>query len=99
MPGDAQATLPSLIEALKSEISNDRKDAMTRRGDAIRQAHAKGLDSTKQAAAIAWDATPISTARLVTETYAQIKDFDWSLVSTRHSQQLGQPALANGEAP
>jgi acetolactate synthase I/II/III large subunit len=82
MPGDAQATLPSLIEALKSAISNDRKDAMTKRGDAIRDAHAKGLENTKQAAAIAWDATPISTARLVTETYAQIKDFDWSLVST-----------------
>jgi acetolactate synthase I/II/III large subunit len=82
MPGDAQATLPSLIEALKSAISNDRKDAMTKRGDAIRQAHAKGLEDTKQLAAIAWDATPISTARLLTETYAQIKDFDWSLVST-----------------
>jgi acetolactate synthase-1/2/3 large subunit len=82
MPGDAQATLPFLIEALKSAISNDRKDAMTKRGDAIRQAHAKGLDDTKQLAAIAWDATPISTARLLTETYAQIKDFDWSLVST-----------------
>src|ERR1700728_3424506 len=82
MPGDAEATLPSLIDAVKSEISNDRKDAMTKRGDAIRQAHAKGLDSTKQAAALAGGATPISTARLVTELYAQIKDLDWSLVST-----------------
>jgi thiamine pyrophosphate-dependent acetolactate synthase large subunit-like protein/cytochrome c553 len=82
MPGDAEATLPSLIEALKSAISNDRKDAMSKRGDAIRQAHAKGLDATKQAAAIAWDANPVSTARLVTELYAQIKDLDWSLVST-----------------
>ena len=58
MPGDAEATLPSLIEAVKSAISNDRKDAMSKRGDAIRQAHAKGLDATKQAAAIAWDANP-----------------------------------------
>ncbi len=82
MPGDAEATLPALIEAVKSAISTDRKDAMLKRGDAIRQAHAKGLDATKQAAAIAWDATPISTARLVTELYAQIKDLDWSLVST-----------------
>jgi thiamine pyrophosphate-dependent acetolactate synthase large subunit-like protein len=82
MPGDAEATLPSLIEALKSVIANDRKDAMTKRGDDIRAAHAKGLDATKQAAAIAWDATPVSTARLVTELYAQIKDQDWSLVST-----------------
>ena len=82
MPGDAEATLPSLIEAVKSAIPNDRKDAIDKRGDAIRQAHAKGLESTKQAAAIAWDASPINTARLVMELYAQIKDFDWSLVST-----------------
>ena len=82
MPGDAEATLPSLIEAVKSSISGDRKDAMTKRGDATRQAHAKGLEAIKQAAAIAWDASPINTARLLTEIYAQIKGLDWSLVST-----------------
>ncbi len=81
MPGDAEATLPSLIEAVKSAISSDRKDAMSKRGDAIRQAHAKGLLATKQAASIAWDATPINTARMVTELYAQIKDLDWALVA------------------
>jgi len=81
MPGDAEATLPALIEAVKSAITSDRKDAMTKRGDAIREAHAKGLDAAKQAAAIAWDASPISTARLCMEAYAQIKDLDWSLVS------------------
>ncbi len=82
MPGDAEATLPSLIEALKSAIPNDRKDALAKRGDGIRQAHANALDATKQAAAIAWDASPISTARLVTEIYVQIKDTDWSLTSS-----------------
>ena len=82
MPGDAEATLPALIEAVRAAILSDRKDAMTRRGDAIRQAHAKGLEAIKQAAAVAWDATPISTARLLMELYAQIKDLDWSLVST-----------------
>jgi acetolactate synthase-1/2/3 large subunit len=82
MPGDAEATLPSLIEAVKSAISDDRKDAMSKRGDAISQAHAKTLGDTKKTAAIAWDASPISTARLVMELYAQIKGLDWSLVST-----------------
>jgi len=82
MPGDAEATLPSLIEAVKSAVGNDRKDAIAKRGDGIRQAHAKGLVATKEAAAIAWDAQPISTARLLMETYAQIKDENWSLVST-----------------
>jgi acetolactate synthase-1/2/3 large subunit len=82
MPGDAEATLPSLIEAVKSALTGELKDAMTKRGDGIRQAHAKGLDATKQAAAIAWDASPVNTARLLTEIYAQVKDLDWSLVST-----------------
>ena len=67
MPGDAEATLPSLIDAVKSAIPNDRKNAMLKRGDAIRQAHIKGLDATKQVAAVAWDASPISTARLLME--------------------------------
>jgi thiamine pyrophosphate-dependent acetolactate synthase large subunit-like protein len=31
---------------------------------------------------LAWDASPISTARMVMETFAQIKDLDWSLVSS-----------------
>ncbi len=82
MPGDAEATLPSLIEALKSEIGGDRKDAIAKRGDGVRQAHVKALQATKEAAAIAWDAQPISTARLLMETYAQIKNENWSLVST-----------------
>ena len=78
--GDVEATLPSLIEAVKSALTADRKNAMTQRGDAIRKDHEKGRDAARQAAAIAWDASPISTARLCMELYAQIKDFDWSLV-------------------
>jgi acetolactate synthase I/II/III large subunit len=78
--GDVEATLPSLIEAVKMEITADRKDAMSQRGDAIRKDHEKGREGTRQAAAIAWDASPISTARLCMELYAQIKDLDWSLV-------------------
>ena len=82
MPGDAQATLPALIEAVRSAIPSDRKAAIEKRGEAIKQAHREGLERTRQAAALAWDASPISTARLVMETYAQIKDLDWSLVAS-----------------
>ncbi|MCC6778930.1 MAG: thiamine pyrophosphate-binding protein [Hyphomicrobiales bacterium] len=82
MAADAEATLPVLIEAVKSAIPNDRKAAIEKRGEAARKAHAEGRERTKQAAALAWDASPISTARLVMETYAQIKDLDWSLVAS-----------------
>ncbi len=82
MPADAEATLPALIEAVKSAIPNDRKAAIAQRGEAFRKAYAKGRENVKKAAAIAWDASPISTARLVMETWAQIKDLDWSLVAS-----------------
>jgi thiamine pyrophosphate-dependent acetolactate synthase large subunit-like protein len=82
MAGDAEATLPSLIEAVKSEIQNDRKAAIDKRGEAARKAYADNMARTRQAAAIAWDASPISTARLCMETYAAIKDLDWSLVAS-----------------
>src|SRR4029079_6927209 len=81
MAGDGEATLPSWIEAVKQAMSSDDKSAIAKRGETIRKDYAKGRENTRQAAAIAWDASPISTARLVMETYAQIKDFDWSLVS------------------
>ena len=60
--------------------TDDRKNAIAKRGQAIKEAHDKAHGNTLQAAAIAWDASPISTARLCTELYGQIKDIDWSLV-------------------
>jgi thiamine pyrophosphate-dependent acetolactate synthase large subunit-like protein len=82
MPADAEATLPALIEAVRAAIPSDRKAAIEKRGEAAKKAYADAKERTKQAAALAWDASPISTARLVMETYAQIKDLDWSLVAS-----------------
>src|SRR5262245_7561238 len=81
MPADAEATLPALIEAVKAAIPNDRKAAIEKRGDAARKAFAEARERTRQAAALAWDASPISTARMSMEIWAHIKDLDWSLVS------------------
>jgi thiamine pyrophosphate-dependent acetolactate synthase large subunit-like protein len=82
MAADAETTLPALIEAVKSAIPNDRKAAIDKRGEAAKKAFADARERTKQAAALAWDASPISTARLTMETWAQIKGLDWSLVSS-----------------
>ena len=65
---------------MKLALPDDRKNAIDKRGAAIRKDHESSRDATMQAAAIAWDASPISTARLCAEIYAQIKDLDWSLV-------------------
>src|SRR5262245_20482050 len=82
MAADTEATLPALIEAVKAAIPADRKAAIEKRGEAARKAYAEQRERTKQAAALAWDASPVSTARLVMETWAQIKDLDWSLVAS-----------------
>jgi acetolactate synthase-1/2/3 large subunit len=82
MAADAEATLPALVEAVKAAIPTDRKAAIDKRGEAARKAYAEQRERTKQAAALAWDTSPVSTARLVMETWAQIKDLDWSLVAS-----------------
>src|ERR671937_3169323 len=81
MPADAEATLPALIEAVKAAIANDRRAAIEKRGEAAKKAFADGRERTRQAAALAWDASPISTARMSMQIWGQIKDLDWSLVS------------------
>ena len=78
---DAEATLPSLCEAVKRLTNDDRKRAFQDRGSRLQAAHQQSLERARDAAAFAWDASPISTARLSAEVWAQIKDQDWSLVS------------------
>ena len=80
MAGDAEATLPALIEAVKAALPASSKDLISKRGEAAKKAHAQARERAKEAAALAWNESPISTARLVMETFAQIKELDWSLV-------------------
>jgi acetolactate synthase I/II/III large subunit len=82
MAADAEATLPALIEAVKAAIPNDRKAAIERRGEASRKAKAEARERNMAAAAVAWDASPISTARLTMEVWAHIKDLDWSMIGS-----------------
>jgi acetolactate synthase-1/2/3 large subunit len=80
--GDAEATMPALIEAVKMAVPADRKAAIAQRADAMRKAWSETRQRTLKAATYAWDASPISTARMCAEIWAQIKDEDWSLVSS-----------------
>lgn len=78
---DAEATLPSLIEAVKKLLTADRKRALEARGAKLQTAHNDMLERARLEASYAWDASPISTARLSAELYAQVKKDDWALVS------------------
>jgi acetolactate synthase-1/2/3 large subunit len=78
---DAEATLPSLIEAIKRLANDDRKKVFETRGKQFADDRHGLLDLARTQATYGWDASPISTARLTADLWAQIKDKDWSLVS------------------
>jgi thiamine pyrophosphate-dependent acetolactate synthase large subunit-like protein len=81
MAGDAEASLPFLIEAVKSALPNDKKAAFEKRAEAFKRAKQQAHERNRQAAALGWDAGPISTARLAVELYAAVKSEDWALVN------------------
>src|SRR5215469_9608367 len=78
---DAEATLPSLIEACKRLITPDRKRVMEERGKKLAEEHKRNRDRDFDQATAGWDASPISTARLSAEIWNQIRKEDWSFVS------------------
>jgi acetolactate synthase-1/2/3 large subunit len=81
MAADAEATLPSLVEACRKLLTDDRRRAFDERGRRFAEAHAQARDVMRAEAAYAWEASPVSTARLCAEIWAQVKNDDWSLVS------------------
>jgi thiamine pyrophosphate-dependent acetolactate synthase large subunit-like protein len=78
---DAEASLPSLIEAVKRLLTDDRKRAFADRGAKLAKGRRQLLDAAREQATFGWDASPISTARVTAELWAQVKDEDWALVS------------------
>jgi thiamine pyrophosphate-dependent acetolactate synthase large subunit-like protein len=79
--GDSEATLPELIEAVKRQITPDRKRAFEQRGAHLAEAHKRLHERNLEMASVGWDASPISTARMAAELWEQVKNEDWSLVS------------------
>jgi acetolactate synthase-1/2/3 large subunit len=78
---DAEATLPSLIEACRRLITPERRRRLDERGAKLAAANRQAWEAGLEQASWGWDANPISTARLSAEIWNQIKGEDWSLVS------------------
>jgi len=78
---DAEATMPPLIEACRRLITADRKRVFDARGARFAEAAKRIREQDLQEAAWAWDASPITTARVSAELWNQVKNEDWSLVS------------------
>lgn len=82
---DAEATLPALIEAVRRLADRSRRRAFAERGERLAEASSAAAHDARVAASYAWDASPVSTARLCSEIWAQIRNEDWSLVSSYYS--------------
>jgi len=82
---DAEATLPALIDAVRRLTTGDRRRVFEERGARLAQASRAAAEANRVAATYAWDASPVSVARLCAEVWAQIRNDDWSLVSSYYS--------------
>jgi thiamine pyrophosphate-dependent acetolactate synthase large subunit-like protein len=95
--GDAQASLPSLIEEIRRIGKN-----VSGRAEKLRTAYTTAKQRTKDAAALGWDTSPVTTARLTAELWQAIRNEPWALVVsdrvtwarrmwpvTQHHQMLG----------
>jgi acetolactate synthase I/II/III large subunit len=78
--GDGEASLPLLTVEVKRLVDEVRRSAYQGRGEKLAKAKLAMIEQTKSDATLGWDASPITTARMCAEVYAQIKDEDWSLV-------------------
>jgi thiamine pyrophosphate-dependent acetolactate synthase large subunit-like protein len=79
---DAEATLPSLVEAIKRLITADRRRAFQDRGVRLGAASRAAFERARVDASYAWDSSPITTARAAAELWMQIRSEDWALVSS-----------------
>ncbi len=82
MAGDAEASLPSLVDAVKRLASADRRRVFEERGRTLAEASRAAYDRARTEAGYAWDAAPVTTARLSLELWEAIRREDWSLVSS-----------------
>jgi acetolactate synthase-1/2/3 large subunit len=78
---DAESTMPTLIEQVRRLVNGEQKAAYEARGKKLAANHRADFERARVDATYGWDASPISTARLCMEVWAQIKNEDWSLVS------------------
>ena len=86
--GDAEATLPALIEEVQAALTRSRRREIAQREDDLRRQHADAYEESRQLAARGWTSSPVSTGRMCMELYDKIKDEDWALVSVGASERF-----------
>jgi thiamine pyrophosphate-dependent acetolactate synthase large subunit-like protein len=78
---DAEATLPLLIDAIQSALTDARRSLNPQRAAHFKEAFARTRAAARAAAAVGWNASPITPARMCAEVWERIKTEDWAYVS------------------
>jgi thiamine pyrophosphate-dependent acetolactate synthase large subunit-like protein len=81
MAGDAESSMPKLLEAVKRQMGRSQRVSAQARGAKIAEATRQAFEQARVAASYAWDASPVSTARMCAEIWEAVKSEDWSFVS------------------
>jgi thiamine pyrophosphate-dependent acetolactate synthase large subunit-like protein len=76
--GDAAATMPSLLEAVRR---GNKSSNLAARGQKLGEANAAARARARSDAAYGWDTSPVSTARTCMELWDQIRNDDWVLAT------------------
>jgi benzoylformate decarboxylase/acetolactate synthase-1/2/3 large subunit len=75
--GDAEASLPTLTEAVKREAGVTRRLTLADRANKLRTDYRRMKEGARTAASNGWDATPVSTARVSATLWNAIKNEQW----------------------
>ena len=78
--GDAQTSLPTLIEEVAKLMTPERSRLAQERATLLGSASRSARDALHESAARGWHISPVSTARLAMETYDVIRNEPWALV-------------------
>ena len=79
IPREAQASMPVLTEYILKNATAAQKASFEARREQMKKRWDQQLKEAKEGAALGWDASPISTARLAMETFEVIKNEPWCL--------------------
>jgi acetolactate synthase-1/2/3 large subunit len=84
---DTSVALPQLIELCR-DMANRHEERKQRRA-ALAEMHDDTWEGWRRGAASSWDESPVSTARLASEVWDVVKDYDWVLsAGTAHDWAL-----------
>ncbi|MES2187098.1 MAG: thiamine pyrophosphate-dependent enzyme [Pseudomonadota bacterium] len=86
--GDAEATLPALIEAVRQALTPAASGLVAARAEPLRQAFRTSATRLKAAMAPGWNASPISVQRLSTEVLLSIAGTEWSFLGMDSNQSF-----------